>query len=101
MGLGKTSITLTAINDLLFDSFEAHRVLVIAPLRVARDTWTAEADKWDHLRNLICSVAVGNEAERKAALLKSADIYIINRENVQWLIEDSGVPVRLRYRGGR
>jgi SNF2 family DNA or RNA helicase len=92
MGLGKTSITLTALNDLLFDSFEAHRVLVIAPLRVARDTWPAEADKWDHLRSLICSVAVGNEAERKAALQKPADIYIINRENVQWLIESSGVP---------
>lgn len=70
----------------------AHRVLVIAPLRVARDTWTAEADKWDHLRNLICSVAVGNETERRAALMKSADIYIINRENVQWLIEESGLP---------
>ena len=67
----------------------AHRVLVIAPLRVARDTWTAERDKWDHLRCLICSVAVGTEAERRAALLKPADIYIINRENVQWLIEDS------------
>lgn len=92
MGLGKTSITLTALNDLLFDSFEAHRVLVIAPLRVARDTWPAEANKWDHLRSLICSVAVGNESERKAALLKPADIYIINRENAQWLIEDSGIP---------
>ncbi|CAB1254214.1 conserved protein of unknown function [Ruminococcaceae bacterium BL-6] len=65
---------------------------MIAPLRVARDTWPAEADKWDHLRNLICSVAVGNETERKAALQKPADIYIINRENVQWLIESSGVP---------
>ena len=92
MGLGKTSITLTALNDLLFDSFEVHCVLVIAPLRVARDTWPAEADKWDHLQNLICSVAVGNEAERKAALQRPADIYIINRENVQWLIESSGVP---------
>ena len=61
-------------------------------MRVARDTWTAEADKWDHLRNLICSVAVGNETERRTALMKSADIYIINRENVQWLIEESGVP---------
>ena len=89
MGLGKTSITLTALNDLLFDSFEAHRILVIAPLRVARDTWPAEADKWDHLQNLICSVAVGTEAERRAALIKPADIYIINRENVQWLIEES------------
>lgn len=65
---------------------------MIAPLRVARDTWPTEADKWDHLRNLICSVAVGNETERKAALQKPADIYIINRENVQWLIESSGVP---------
>lgn len=91
MGLGKTSITLTAINNLLFDSFEVHRVLVIAPLRVARDTWTAEADKWDHLQNLICSVAVGTEAERKAALMRPADIYIINRENIQWLIEESGI----------
>lgn len=92
MGLGKTSITLTAINDLLFDSFEVHRVLVIAPLRVARDTWTAEVDKWDHLQNLICSVAVGTEAQRKAALMRKADIYIINRENIQWLIEESGLP---------
>ena len=92
MGLGKTSITLTAINDLLFDSFEVHRVLVIAPLRVARDTWTAEVDKWDHLQNLICSVAVGTESERKAALMRPADIYIINRENVQWLVEESDIP---------
>jgi len=83
---------LTALNNLLFDSFEAHRVLVIGPLRVARDTWPSEADKWDHLQNLICSVAVGTEAERRAALMKPADIYIINRENVQWLIEDSGLP---------
>lgn len=92
MGLGKTVITLTALNDLLFDSFEAHRILVIAPLRVARDTWPAEADKWDHLQNLICSVAVGTEVERRAALMKPADIYIINRENVQWLIEESQMP---------
>ena len=92
MGLGKTSITLTAIFDLLFDSFEVHRVLVIAPLRVARDTWTAEVDKWDHLQSLICSVAVGTETERKAALMRQADIYIINRENVQWLVEESGIP---------
>ena len=66
MGLGKTVITLTAINNLLFDSFEVHKVLVVAPLRVARDTWTSEADKWDHLRHLILSVAVGTETERKA-----------------------------------
>lgn len=65
MGLGKTSITLTAINDLLFDSFDVRKVLVIAPLRVARDTWPAEVDKWDHLRHLICSVAVDTEANAK------------------------------------
>lgn len=92
MGLGKTSITLTAILDLLFDSFEAHRVLVIAPLRVARDTWPAEIEKWDHLKLLTFSVAVGTEDERKAALKKPVDICIINRENVQWLIDDSGIP---------
>lgn len=92
MGLGKTSITLTAVNDLIFDSFEVRKVLVIAPLRVARYTWTAEADKWDHLRNLICSVVVGTEAERRAALMRDAHLYIINRENVSWLIEESGIP---------
>ena len=92
MGLGKTSITLTALNDLLFDSFEIHKAIVIAPLRVARDTWPAEIEKWDHLGGLIYSVAVGTEAERLAALRRPADIYIINRENVQWLVETSGIP---------
>ena len=92
MGLGKTSITLTALLDLLFDSFVSHRVLVIAPLRVARDTWPAEIEKWDHLKLLTYSVAVGTEKERKAALQRPADIYIINRENVQWLVEQSGIP---------
>ena len=85
-------ITLTAINDLLFDSFEVHKVLCIAPLRVARDTWPEELGKWEHLSDLRFSVAVGTEMERKAALNKPADIHIINRENVQWLIEDSGTP---------
>jgi len=66
--------------------------LVVAPLRVARDTWPQELEKWSHLDHLIWSVAVGTESERKAALLKKADIYIINRENVQWLVEDSGIP---------
>ena len=92
MGLGKTSITLTALNDLLFDRFEIHKAIVIAPLRVARDTWPAEIEKWDHLGGLIYSVAVGTEAERRAALRRQADIYIINRENVQWLVEASGIP---------
>ena len=92
MGLGKTSITLTAIADLLFDSFEVHKVLVIAPLRVARDTWSAEIQKWDQLSHLIYSVAVGTEAERRAALMERADIFIINRENVCWLVQESGLP---------
>lgn len=83
---------MTALNNLLFDRFEVHRILVIAPLRVARDTWPAEADKWNHLQNLIYSVAVGTEAERRNALIQQADIYIINRENVQWLIEESKLP---------
>lgn len=85
-------ITLTALTNLLFDSFEAHRVLVIGPLRVSRDTWPTEIEKWDHLSDLRMSVAVGTEAERRAALIKPADIYIINRENVQWLIEESKLP---------
>ena len=93
MGLGKTSITLTAINDLLFDSFEIHKVLVVAPLRVARDTWGTEIEKWEHLKNLRYSVVVGTEQERLKALRTPADIYIINRENVQWLVEESGIPL--------
>ena len=92
MGLGKTSITLTAINDLLFDSFEVHKVLVVAPLRVARDTWSAEIEKWEHLKNLRYSVVVGTAQERISALSTPADIYIINRENIQWLVEESGLP---------
>lgn len=90
MGLGKTSITLTALNDLLFDSFDVHRILVVAPLRVARNTWSSEIKKWEHLQDLQYSIVVGNEKERMAALEKRADIYIINRENVQWLVEKSG-----------
>ena len=92
MGLGKTSITLTALASLLFDSFEVRRILVIAPLRVARNTWGAEIEKWDHLSGLRYAVAVGTENERLAALRKQADIYLINRENVQWLISESGIP---------
>ena len=91
-GLGKTIITLTALSDLLFDSFEIHKVLVIAPLRVAYMSWPNELDKWEHLQNLICSVVIGSVAERRLALIKPADIYIINRENVQWLIDESGFP---------
>lgn len=87
MGLGKTVITLTALNDLLFDHFEISRVLVIAPLRVARNTWPQEIGKWEHLNHIRYSVAVGTEKERRDALRKQASLYIINRENVPWLVE--------------
>lgn len=90
MGLGKTSITLTAIRNLLFDSFEVCKVLVIAPLRVAKNTWTDEIKKWEHLNALTYSLIIGNENERLSALNKKADIYIINRENVDWLVNKSG-----------
>lgn len=92
MGLGKSVITLTAIQELALERFEVNRVLVIAPLRVARDTWPDEIQKWDHLNGLTYSVAVGTEAERRAALRQNTLIHIINRENVQWLVEQSGLP---------
>ena len=92
MGMGKTSIVLAALNDLMFDCFEVTKVLIIAPLRVAKHTWSAEIQKWDQLRGLRYSIAVGTAAERMKALQADADIYIINRENVPWLIEKSGLP---------
>ena len=92
MGLGKTVTTLTAINELLFDRFEIRRVLVIAPLRVARDTWSAEIEKWEHLKHLKYSVAVGTPAERRQALHTKTDICILNRENISWLVEKSHIP---------
>lgn len=92
MGMGKTSIVLTAIMQLMFEQFEISRVLIVAPIRVCRSTWPMEIEKWDHLKGLRYSVAVGTAAERKRALLADADIYIINRENVPWLIEESGLP---------
>lgn len=90
MGFGKTSITLTAINNLLFDYFAVRKVLVIAPLRVAKNTWSAEINKWDHLNDLKYSIVVGTPAERNNALKADADIYIINRENIPWLTEYMG-----------
>lgn len=90
MGLGKTSITLTAIRNLLFDSFEVCNVLVIAPLRVAKNTWTDKIKKWEHLSTLTYSLIIGNENERLSALNEQTDIYIINRENVDWLVNKSG-----------
>ena len=92
MGLGKSVITLSAVFELCLDLFEIRKVLVIAPLRVARNTWSAEIQKWDHLKGLTYSIAVGTETERIAALQKPASVYIINRENVQWLVESSGLP---------
>lgn len=90
MGLGKSVITLTALFDLCLDQFLIRKVLVIAPLRVARDTWPLEIEKWNHLDGLTYSVAVGTEGERLSALTKPADVYLINRENVDWLINKSG-----------
>lgn len=87
MGLGKTVITLTAINELMNDRFEVSKVLVIAPLRVAEDTWSRESEKWDHLRHLKIAKILGPAKDREAALKQDADIYVINRENVVWLVE--------------
>lgn len=92
MGLGKSVITLTAIYELMLNRFEIQKTLVIAPLRVARDTWSAEIDKWEHLKGLTYSVVIGTEAERLSALKRPAHLYIINRENVDWLITKSGIP---------
>ncbi len=80
-------ITLTALNDLIFDELKISKVLVIAPLRVARDTWAAEKEKWDHLKDLDISVIVGDLKARKAAINADAQVYIINRENIKWLVE--------------
>ena len=89
MGLGKTITTLTAIHNLMFDLFVVRKVLIIAPLRVARDTWSAEIEKWEHLKPLRYSVAVGTEEERLSALKVPADLYIINRENIDWLVNNT------------
>jgi SNF2 family DNA or RNA helicase len=86
-GLGKTAITLTAIADLLYDSFEINRVLIIAPLRVARDTWIAELAKWEHLKTLKMQRVIGTRKARITALSCRAELYITNRENVEWLVK--------------
>ncbi len=88
LGLGKTVIVLTALWELLLDRFEVGRVLVIAPLRVARDTWPSECLKWQHLKGLTYSVVIGSEKERRAALQQKAMLYFINRENVSWLCDN-------------
>ena len=86
MGLGKTVVSLTHAKELL-DDYAVNKVLVIAPLRVAQDTWSRESDKWDHLQGLRVSRVLGTEKQRKAALETDADVYVINRANVQWLVE--------------
>lgn len=92
-GLGKTAITLSALQSLMLDSFEVKRCLIVAPLRVARDTWPAEIEKWDHLKGLTFEVAVGDEKTRtsaiKNAMRNNTRIVIINRENVPWLIANT------------
>lgn len=90
-GLGKTVTTLTAINDLMFDDFEISKVLVVCPLRVG-SVWKNEVEGWEHLNGLRISVAIGTREERLKALKTDADIYVINRENLQWLIDKSGIP---------
>ena len=87
MGLGKTVVTLTAVSDLI-DSLDVRKVLVIAPKRVAEDTWSRETAKWDHLQHLRISKILGTTADRKRALRAEADIYVVNRENVCWLIRE-------------
>ena len=86
-GLGKTVITLTAVWELLFDYFDIRKVLVVAPLRVARDTWGGELEKWEHLSGIGLSKVLGPEKERLAALGREAQVYVINRENVEWLVD--------------
>ena len=86
-GLGKTVITLTAIEHLMYDSYEVTKVLIIAPLRVARDTWQAELGKWAHLRGLSMQRIIGSEKDRLRALGERADVYVINRENTEWLVK--------------
>ena len=86
-GLGKTVITLTALWDLVLDSFDIGRVLVIAPKRVAENVWVQEIEKWEHLTGLTAVRVLGNEQERRSALNTPAFLYIINRENVAWLVK--------------
>ena len=85
-GLGKTVSALTAVNRLMNEYLEVAKVLVIAPKRVAEDTWTTECAKWEHLRHLRVSKVLGTEKQRKAALREDTDLYVINRENVVWLV---------------
>ena len=88
MGLGKTVITLTAINELMYWNFEITKVLVIAPLRVAEDTWSRECQKWEHLKHIKIVKVLGKVTQREKALCDNGDVYIINRENIVWLAKE-------------
>ena len=90
MGLGKTVITLTALRELKYNRWAVNKVLIIAPKKVAEDTWQVEAQKWQHLQGLRVVGVLGTAAQRMAALGTAADIYVINRENTQWLVEYYG-----------
>lgn len=90
MGMGKTVITLTAINDLTYNRFAVGKCLVIAPKKVAESTWKAEVAKWDHLRMLRVSLVLGSETKRVRALAEPADVYVVNRENTRWLVRYYG-----------
>lgn len=92
MGLGKSIITLTALEHLLYQEFEVRRVLIIAPLRVCNSVWREEAKKWEHTKHLKFSLVTGSLKDRVTALQRTADIYVINRENVKWLVEQYKQP---------
>ena len=97
MGLGKTSSTLTAVVDLI-DGMAINKVLVIAPLRVANTVWKSEASKWEHTAHLRINICTGSEKVRKEALAAGADVYVINRENVPWLVENPNMLYCLQER---
>lgn len=90
MGLGKSAVTLTLLDEYIHDTFRVNKALVVAPLKVAEDTWSREAEKWDHLRDLRVVRVLGTEKRRMKALETDADVYVINRENVVWLVEKLG-----------
>lgn len=91
-GMGKSVLTLSAIDELMYERFEIKKVLVISPLRVAKNTWPEEIQKWNHTRYLTYSVITGGPEKRREAMMSDADIHIVNRENVTWMIEKSGIP---------
>jgi len=90
MGLGKTSIMLTAINTLIYEELEINTVLVVGPKRVVSSTWPDEVAKWSHLKNLRVSKIIGTVQQRRAAIAQKADVYLVSRDNLVWLIGEFG-----------